>query len=168
MSLTVLSGIPTVLATNFPYARLAQMQPLGSLTLSLTPSQAQWRLLGETNWLNSGATIASLIATNYVLEFKSVAGYATPPLQTAVVRPGQNNSYSITYQASVNQACYAANPVLFSVATACSPAGRPYVYNGQLLSDSGYGSGFSSTPSMRLKIAVVAPIPNERINTASR
>ncbi|HYT68786.1 MAG TPA: hypothetical protein VEL51_20345 [Vicinamibacterales bacterium] len=35
-------------------------------------------------------------------------------------------------------------------------------------SDSGYGSGFSSTPLTTLKIALFAPMPSARVTTAMR
>src|SRR6185369_14864419 len=76
LPVTVPAGVSTPLQTNFPYARLFPPQPVGSLTITLLPAQGQWRLLGSTNWLASGTTLTNLIATNHVVEFASVAGYA--------------------------------------------------------------------------------------------
>src|SRR5262249_28791767 len=70
------SGAPTLLRTNFPYARPIPAQAVGSLSITLEPSSGQWRLLGDTNWLASGATIPILLAGNHVVEFNSLAGYA--------------------------------------------------------------------------------------------
>ncbi len=141
LTVVVPNGVPTPLQTNFPYARLLPSQPVGSLTINLIPSQGQWRLLGETNWLASGAARTNLIATNHVVEFNSLNGYATPPLRTAVVPAGPTN-YTVTYQAPNNVNWFQPAAVTFNPA-ACAPFSGDYMnnYNGQLLTDSGFGSG---------------------------
>lgn len=143
-SLTVVvpSGVPTPLQTNFPYARLYPAQLVGALTINLIPSSGQWRLLGETNWLASGATRTNLMATNHVVEFASLTGYATPPLRTAIVPAGPTN-YTVTYQAPDNNNWYQPQAAVFDTGNLCTPFSENYTFNyaGQILTDVGYGSG---------------------------
>jgi len=62
----------------------------GALTVNLTDvsggplPNARWRLLGESTWRNSGATLNGLVAGSYLVEFEPVTGVAPEPRVFAV------------------------------------------------------------------------------------
>lgn len=78
----------------------------GSLTVSLLPTNAlgQWRLLGELNWHDSGASVAGLISGNYGIEFRPVHGYFQPQPVTVPISAGTNNAFTFFYTATTNLA----------------------------------------------------------------
>jgi hypothetical protein len=77
----------------------------GSLTISLLPTNAQWRLLGELNWHPSGATVSGLITGNYGIEFRPVSGYLKPQPVTVPISAGATNSFPpFVYAATTNLA----------------------------------------------------------------
>ena len=67
---------------------------VGSLQVSITPAEAvtagaQWRRVGTTTWMNSGATETGVLATEWPVEFKVLTGWDTPANQTLTVSDGQ-------------------------------------------------------------------------------
>jgi hypothetical protein len=51
----------------------------GALQITITPSNAgQWRLLGGTDWLNSGAVLNGITPGNHTLEFRANPGFLIP------------------------------------------------------------------------------------------
>ena len=122
----------------------------GSLTVTIEPaavahaitlaSRGQWRLQGETDWHDTGSVLTSLIAGHQIVEFKSIADWVTPAPRLVYVEPNQLNSIGVTYLVATTSG--GTPPSLLQFGDATSPAfGLPYVYNGQLLSEIGYGSG---------------------------
>jgi hypothetical protein len=122
----------------------------GSLTVTLQPAavaaalplsaRGQWHVQGDTNWYDSGFTYTNLIAGDQIVEFKSIAGWVTPGSRVVLVGAAQINAIASTYL--VAPASGSTPPTVVQFSDATTPGfGLPYVYNGQLLSDVGYGSG---------------------------
>jgi hypothetical protein len=121
--------------------------PAGALQVLLKPDalanpatdpHAQWRLQGEdeTQWRDSGA-VRALSSGAYAIEFRTLAGYVTPVLQRAEISPGLTRVISATYLVAGGTSGQASQPV--SGADAATT--EPYIYNGQIRSSVGYGSG---------------------------
>ena len=136
-----LTSVTNVYAVSFDTPQF------GSLTLTLTPTAAvtagaQWRILGDSVWRNSGYTLTNLLAGPQVIEFKSASGWVTPSLQWVTVSPDQNNGVTVNYPSPDATGGVAPIAVPFADATQPASLSPPYPWNGQLLSDVGYGSGF--------------------------
>lgn len=68
----------------------------GSITVTILPSAAadagaQWKILEDSVWLNSGATRAGLALDSYDVEFKAVSGWSLPKEITVSLGPGAPN-----------------------------------------------------------------------------
>lgn len=123
----------------------------GSLAVTLSPpslagalnvaQRAQWRLQGDSDWHDSGFTYQSLVAGNYIVEFKSVADWVAPAPRVVVVAADQANSVSAGYLVADTSSGTPPSVVQFADATTPVNFQPPYAWNGQLLSDTGYGSG---------------------------
>jgi hypothetical protein len=145
----VLAGQLTTVTNQYAVNGAPQF---GSLAVTLAPAslasqatvalRAQWRLQGDTNWQNSGFRYAGLAAGNYIVEFKSLADWAAPASRVVLVPADQETSVSAVYL--VADASGGTVPsVLPSFTDATVPVAHqpPYPWMGQLLTDSGYGSG---------------------------
>ncbi len=104
--------------------------------------RAQWRLLGEneSQWRNSGATVAGLAAGNYLVECKPVAGRTTPTAGNVLVVNAQTTSATITY--FLTDPVTGTLPSQLSFETVTSDEPNPYTYVGQIRSNVGSSSGF--------------------------
>jgi hypothetical protein len=71
------------------------LQP-ASLTVNVTPSQGQWRVVGGA-WQASGATLNGLRPGNYGVEFSSVAGYFDVPTSGVTLGEVENKTISYTH-----------------------------------------------------------------------
>jgi hypothetical protein len=69
-----------------------------SLTVSLTPATAQWRV-DSGSWRASGTTATGLNVGTHTLEFNAVTGYTTLPKQTITLTAGQALALTRTYVA---------------------------------------------------------------------
>lgn len=120
---------------------------LGSLTLNLGPAQilaspnpsgrGQWRLVGQTNWLDTRQSISNLVAGGYQVEFKPVPGWGTPLARVIQVSAGQDSSIVVPYEPAVTN--QAVTPVLVPFDQAMT--NPPFIYNGFIETDAGFGSG---------------------------
>jgi hypothetical protein len=140
-------------------------QAAGALSLSLLPSavqagtnRGQWRLQGElgTNWYDSGTVITNLPTGLHIAEFKPITGYETPAPRFVAAVASATNFSQATY--SLASTAGGAGPVAlpgFSSINDGLAAGLPFAFNGQLLSDVGYGSGFVVKPHTVLTAAHV-------------
>ena len=157
----VLAGSFTVVTNQYAVsgqvsfgALSVDIQP-SSLAFSSDPSsQAQWQLQGDTNWYDSDFVLTNLVAGNHIIVFKEVAGWVTPAPRVVYVGANEQNSIAVTYLVAGQSSGTPPSVLQFSDAT--SPAfGLPYVYNGQLLTDAGYGSGCVVQPRVVLTAAHV-------------
>jgi alpha-tubulin suppressor-like RCC1 family protein len=120
----------------------------GAITVTLEPNSlvtsgsAQWEFVGESGaqWRNSGVTVSSLPAGNYLIECQPVTGYATPAPTAVTVQSGVTASASITYY--VPDATVGTLPTVVPYQTVITGTGLPYAYVGQIQSDAGSATGF--------------------------
>ena len=75
---------------------------IGSLQVAIIPQEAitagaQWRRVGTTPWLNSGATEPGIPAGLHTVEFSDVPGWAKPSNQTVTISDGQTTTITGTY-----------------------------------------------------------------------
>ncbi|MEK7675920.1 MAG: TIGR02597 family protein [Verrucomicrobiota bacterium] len=76
---------PDIWIDSDPYVR-----PLGSIRVSIVPPEAasagaQWRIVGENEWQNSGAIRSGLPLGTYQVEFKPITGWTTPPTKSVPI-----------------------------------------------------------------------------------
>jgi len=69
------------------------------LTVTLTPSKAQWRLDGGA-WQNSGTTLANLSLGSHSIEYATLSGYTAPATESITLSAGQSLALSRSYVAS--------------------------------------------------------------------
>jgi hypothetical protein len=62
---------------------------LASLTVTLSPGSAQWRLDGGV-WQNSGATLHDLALGAHTIDYSIVGGYSAPPAESITLASGPN------------------------------------------------------------------------------
>jgi hypothetical protein len=121
---------------------------VGGLTVTLKPDSAvtagaQWRLLGDTTWNNSGVTKSNLFPGVYLVEFKRVTGLTTPTPLSVSVPAGQTAAAVATYFLIDARPPGAQIPAVLPFATVtANPSIFPYAYVGQLRSDLGSATGF--------------------------
>jgi hypothetical protein len=133
------------------YATNGGAAELGALSVNLSPAEiqagtnrGQWRLQGEfgPNWYDSGAVLPNIPVGFHIAEFKTIAGYETPASRVLSVIAGRTNYGQANYAVALPAA--GAGPVVlptFATIANGLPAGLPYAFSGQLLSDAGHGSG---------------------------
>ncbi len=72
------------------------IEPEGSLQVVLWPkelrSEAKWRVVGKSNWLNSGDVLENLEKGIYEIEFSEISGWITPDNINVIVSAGQDVS----------------------------------------------------------------------------
>ncbi len=117
----------------------------GGITVQLKPNSlagAQWRILGDALWRNSGTSVTGLIAGTYLVESKPVAGRTTPHPLVANVSDGQVATVSPTYYLA--DAVAGTTPSVLPFATVTDQT-MPYQFVGQFRTDLGSGTGFVVT-----------------------
>ncbi len=119
------------------------------------PRGAGWRLLGSTNaFLTSGFT-TNLLAGNYLIEFAALSGFTQIPIQSIRISAGVPTVLQEIYQPSqplpTDSAFLLPVPVSFSEISDLT--NYPYGFNGQLVTDVGYGSGVAVGPNVVLTAA---------------
>lgn len=131
----VVSGTPqfgALAVTLLPAALAAEINPA---------LRAQWRLQGESLWHDSGFQHTNLPTGDHIVEFKSVVDWVAPAPRVVLVGSDQLNSISATYLVADGSSGTPPSVLQFSDATTPLNHQPPYPWTGQLLSDSGYGSG---------------------------
>jgi hypothetical protein len=88
---------------NFFLATVGSPAPpaQGSLQVTLSPAAAvsagaQWRVDGGAFHTN-GTVVTSLSASNHIVAFNTIPGFATPPNQTVTITSGQLTTLTATY-----------------------------------------------------------------------
>lgn len=104
--------------------------------------RAQWRLLGETAWRDSGTTATGLAEGAHLIESKPVSGHATPALSSVEVSGGFTSEVTLVYLLAETGS--GALPTLTPYEMAAANAATAFV--GQLRSPNGSGSGFAVRP----------------------
>jgi hypothetical protein len=120
----------------------------GHLTVRLVPEsvgtssdqalRGGWRLPGQTNWQDSGATVLDVPAGVYALEFKPLPNYLTPLDPEVIVFANQTAAATKTYLLAPQGTGAAPEPLSFDEVVSTN---WPYLHNGQIASEFGFGSG---------------------------
>jgi alpha-tubulin suppressor-like RCC1 family protein len=129
----------------------------GGLTVFLKPDdladpgvpeaqRTQWRLTGDddTQWRDSGDTLASLPPGDYLIECKPVSGRSAPPSSSVRVTADQTSALTVTYRLADPAVGLAPTVVPFE--TVSGDSSRPFGFIGQIRSDVGSSSGFLIKP----------------------
>jgi hypothetical protein len=145
----VISGSLTTVTNQYSVTGAASY---GSLSVTLYPASlpgGAWQLQGESVWHPSGYVLTNLVAGSHVVEFENVSGWSSPAPLIASVGANQSNTVAATYL--LEQQFTATPPsVLQYNSVIIESFGLPYVYNGQLVTDAGYGSGCVVQPRVVL------------------
>jgi sugar lactone lactonase YvrE len=157
----VLTTNSTVSITNqyLPTLSVVDTNAGGStLTVSLginPPPEAGWRFLGETTpFLPSGVT-TNLLPGTYLVEFAPSNGRVTPPSQAVQVSAGLPSSLVVNYLLAGAQPSGVSFPFPVPENQLNEENSYPFRFNGQLLSDNGYGSGVAVDTNVVLTAAHV-------------
>jgi hypothetical protein len=118
----------------------------GALTVNMglnPPSGAAWRFLGESdsNWRAPGSTVSGLLPGVYFIEFKPVDQYSKPANRAVQVDAGVTIGISDNYVFAQQAPGGVLLPIEVPAAQLTNLNSYPFGFNGQLLSDQGYGSG---------------------------
>ena len=73
------------------------VQQTGSLSVTLTPSSAQWSIDGGKTWNASGATVSSIPVGSYTMTFSNVTGWITPSPQQVTINYNQTATPTVNY-----------------------------------------------------------------------
>jgi hypothetical protein len=125
----------------------------GSLTVRLYPASlagGKWQLQGDTNWYPSDFVLTNLVSGSHIVEFQNVSGWVAPAALLAFVGANQENVVVATYLLAEQSGATTPSILTFATATTAGFGGAPYAYNGQLLTDVGYGSGCVVQPQVVL------------------
>jgi hypothetical protein len=142
----------TVEPVTAQYIPAASGSQSGALRVTLLPSavttgpdRAQWRLLSDadSNWHDSGVVVSNIPGGEQIVLFKENADFETPAPRSLPVVPRTTRSYEVVYLPHAPSSGLGPSVVgSFSILTNGFRLGLPYVFNGQILSDAGYASGF--------------------------
>ena len=147
----------TIFVTNQYYpTALAPTNGAGTLTVNMpnAPSGAAWGFLGGSNSLPSGFT-TNLVPGAYLVGFQPVAGYSTPANLSVQVVAGEPSIISVSYLVASPAPANVLLPVQVPTANIADITDYPFGFNGQLLSDTGYGSGVAVQTNVVLTAAHV-------------
>ena len=118
----------------------------GGLTVVFNPTGlagAQWQIVGQSQWNNSGDVVTGLNPGNYLVTCSTVNGYITPLTASVTVPSGTTPQVTLTYLTATTPS--GAQPVVLpsfsNVIDPTTPA-LPYAFVGQIRSDVGTSSGF--------------------------
>jgi len=109
-------------------------QDVGSIRVSIVPQQAadagaQWRVVGESNWRNSGTIKSNVQFGTYTIEFKDISGWTTPSNKMVTVSSIQPNPW-------INS-----DPYTQTCTYSISPTSKTFIFSG------GTGSVSVTAPS---------------------
>jgi V8-like Glu-specific endopeptidase len=132
-----------------------QVGPAGYGALSVTvgpqtvatnqnePQRGQWRVQASpaNPWQDSGTVVSNLAVGGYVVEFKDVTGgYGTPAARVVQVISNSTSLVNATYLLVGSAPGEGPRPL--AGLAAIQNTNAPYQFNGQVVSEAGYGSGF--------------------------
>ena len=128
----------------------------GSLTVFLgptPPSGAGWRFLGDSGpFFNTGFT-TNLSPGTYLIEFAAVSGRVKPPSQSVQINAGLPSSLSVNYLLAATPPVNLYLPFPVQDDQVNDETTYPFGFNGQLQSDTGYGSGVAVNTNVVLTAA---------------
>jgi hypothetical protein len=149
-------GTNFVIGQYYPTASSVDTNLGGSLQIFFQvnpPNGAGWRLLGSTNaFLGSGYT-TNLLPGNYLIEFATLNNFARIPIQSVQITAGVPMVLQEIYQPSQTPPNGFLLPSPVPPGQISDETDYPYGFNGQLVTDVGYGSGVAVEPNVVLTAA---------------
>ncbi len=115
----------------------------GGLTVRLKPADVggKWRIVGETVWLSSGASLTGRAAGSYLVECREAGdAWDTPPVVSVTVEKGKTRELTLTYYISNDAGASVPKPVSFN--SVSTDEDLPFAYVGQIRSQVGSSTGF--------------------------
>ena len=82
------------------YVRLPGTLKVNLLPAAVISAGAKWRLVGSSEWLDSGFILANVSAGTCVIEFKAVSGWRTPSNKNVTITSGHTTTATGTYTKS--------------------------------------------------------------------
>jgi hypothetical protein len=125
------------------------IQPASVATNVDVNAQGLWQLQGEQFWRNS-TNIVSVPPGYYTILFKDASNRTTPPTRQMLVKSNQLNTVEGIYFATATSG---QTPQVLSSGDATTNV--PYLFNGQIRTRLGFGSGFVVKPRVILTAAHV-------------
>jgi len=128
----------------------------GALTVNMgltPPPEAAWSLLGYGQWQGPGTTLSNLPPGTYFVEFQSVSNYSKPPNRGVQIDPGVTTTITENYHFAQQAPPKVMLPEAIPSDHITNINSYPFGFNGQLLSDIGYGSGVAVTNHVVLTAA---------------
>jgi hypothetical protein len=137
----------TPLDTTGTGSFLVNIEP-ATVANGIGDERGQWRIIGETQWRDSGARIDDLPVGSYEIEFKTVPGRTTPSPLT--VNVAGSVLYSVTGTYLIESPATGTAPVPLGFATVQS---EPYQFVGAVHTPLGFASGTAVTSRVVLTVA---------------
>jgi sugar lactone lactonase YvrE len=128
----------------------------GSLTVLLgptPPSGAGWRFLGDSSPFFPNLVTTNLPPGTYIIEFAPVSGRVKPPSQMVQINPGLPFVLSVNYLLAASPPANVYLPFPVPANQMANLSQYPFGFNGQLQSDTGYGSGMAVQTNVVLTAA---------------
>ena len=128
----------------------------GSLMVDIGPNQptgAGWRFIGETVWRAAYMNVSGLLPDTYYVEFAPVSGWSRPASLAAQVFGGQQSVVTANYTLAQSPPNGVLLPHPVPTNNLSDLADYPFGFNGQLLTDVGYGSGVAVSTNVVLTAA---------------
>jgi len=150
-------GATPALGQYFPTVSAAGANG-GTLTVNIGPSPpsgAGWRFLGDNTPFFSPGYSTNLLPGNYLIEFAPVSGRVKPPNLAVQVFAGQPTVLFENYLLASSPPVGGLLPTPVPPDNISDLADLPFGFNGQLQSDTGYGSGVAVLTNVVLTAAHV-------------
>ncbi len=149
-------GTTSITSPCYPTLSEGEAGNSGSLTVLIgpgAPAGAGWRFLGNsTAFLRPGLT-TNLVPEVYAIEFAAIPGRRKPATQSVQISPGAATVLSVNYLIATPPPPGVLLPQLVPTAQISDLENFPFGYNGQLQTDTGFGSGVAVEANVVLTAA---------------
>ncbi len=157
MITSVSNGTTSLAGQYFPTGASVGSNSAGSLTVEFqanAPNGAGWRLLNSVNpgYLPSGYA-TNLAPGSYLIGFNLLSGYLSIPAVSVQIQPGASTVVQEIYQSAQGAPPGVLLPDQVTQAQVGDVTNYPFGYNGQLITDVGYGSGVAVDTNVVLTAA---------------
>jgi sugar lactone lactonase YvrE len=128
---------------------------IGSLTVQFypnsPPSEGGWQFIGGTSW--NPAVTTNIQSGVYYIQFEPVSGWSTPASQAVQISSGQNTIVTVNYLLAQSVPSGMLLPQLVPTGSINDMTDYGFAFNGQLVTDVGYGSGVAVQANVVLTAA---------------
>ncbi|HOX58468.1 MAG TPA: choice-of-anchor Q domain-containing protein [Candidatus Paceibacterota bacterium] len=155
-SVAVLPNATSYLTNQYLPTFAPDVGGTGSLMVGIGPNRppgAGWRFIGETAWRAAYTNVSGLLPDTYYVEFAPVSGWSRPLSLAAQVSGGQQSVVTANYTFAQTPPSGVMLPHPVPATNINDLATCPFGYNGQLLTDMGYGSGVAVDANVVLTAA---------------